>query len=433
MPLKCLEQNIIKTRYSLGMAKRSTKCDLLILGAGIIGISVGIAYLKARPGKIVIIVEKEKRLGEHASGRNSGVIHAGFYYSPESLKAKFCRDGNQQLRTLAKKYSIPIKNVGKVVVSRNSEEDSRLELLFERGIQNRVDIELLDESKLQSYEPLAKTTNRFLWSPTTAVTNPKEVITALKQEFVGLGGQIHLDSKVKLKVFAGEVQDEDNIYGAKVIVNTAGAQADRISRQINVGLEYAMLPFMGVYRVAPLSKLPLQRLVYPVPHPVNPFLGVHFTITTDGKLKIGPTAIPIFGREQYTIAQGWSFPDALQALKGSIALVKGESHNFAEIFKSEWRKILLSTLLNESAELVPSVTSVKDWGRNPPGIRAQLVHLPTGKLEQDFVVKKYLNSIHVLNAVSPGWTSALPFGEWIVSEYIIKDIPGDDSADKVVS
>ena len=415
------------------MAESRTKCDVLVLGAGVIGISVGIAYLKACPGKTVVIVDKEKRIGEHASGRNSGVIHAGFYYSPESLKAKFCQDGNQQLRTVAKKYSIPIKNVGKVVVSRNSEEDSRLELLFERGNKNSVDIELLNESELQKYEPLAKTTNRFLWSPTTAVTDPIEIINALRQEFVGLGGKIFLDSKVNLKVFEGEVQDTDNIFDARMIVNAAGAQADRISRKINVGLEYAMLPFMGIDRVAQLSKLPLQCLVYPVPHPVNPFLGVHFTITTDGQVKIGPTAIPIFGREQYSFAQGWSFSDSLQALKGSIALFKGESHNFAEILKSEWGKIMLNTLLNESAELVPGVTGVKDWARKPPGIRAQLVHLPTGRLEQDFVVKKYLNSIHVLNAVSPGWTSALPFGDWIVSEYLIKDTPGSGYGDKVGS
>jgi len=414
------------------MAKNRTKCDVLVIGAGVIGISVGIAYLKACPGKTVVIADKEKRIGEHASGRNSGVLHAGFYYSPESLKAKFCRDGNQQLRTLAKKYSIPIKNVGKVVVSRNSEEDSLLELLFERGKKNRVDIELLSESELQNYEPLAKTTNRFLWSPTTAVTEPRELIIALCKEFVGLGGKINLDSKINLKVFAGEVQDMDNIYDARVIVNTAGAQADRISRKINVGLEYAMLPFMGTYRVAQLSKLPLQRLVYPVPHPVNPFLGVHFTITLDDQVKIGPTAIPIFGREQYSLAQGWSFSDSLQALKGLIAVVKGESHNFPEIFKSEWGKIMLNTLLNESAELVPGVMGVNDWTRKPPGIRAQLVHLPTGRLEQDFVVKKYLNSIHVLNAVSPGWTSSLPFGEWIVSQYLIKDIPGAGDVDEAV-
>ena len=400
------------------MAEARIKCDLLILGAGAVGISIGIAYLKAFPGTRVVIADKEDQIGKHASGRNSGVLHAGFYYSPESLKAKFCREGNIALRTLAKKHAIPVHEVGKVVVTRNLEEDSRLELLFERGTQNGVELELLEESVLPKYEPLAVTTNRFLWSPTTAVSDPKLIITALCQEFESLGGKIHLTERIKLKISGNEVQDSHNKYDSKLIVNAAGAQADRISREINVGLDYAMLPFMGVYRFTRQDHLPLKRLVYPVPHPLNPFLGVHFTLTVDGLVKIGPTAIPIIGREQYSAREGWSSLDAIQAVKGAVALVKGESHNFASILKSEWPKIMLSKLVKESAELVPSAIEVKNWKKKPPGIRAQLVHLPSGKLEQDFVVRKYLNSVHVLNAVSPGWTSAIPFGKWLVENHL---------------
>jgi len=400
------------------MAEARVRCDLLILGAGAVGISVGIAYLKAFPGTKVVIADKEDQIGKHASGRNSGVLHAGFYYSPESLKAKFCREGNVALRTLAKKYAIPVREVGKVVVTRNIEEDSRLELLFDRGIQNGVELELLEESVLPKYEPLAVTTNRFLWSPTTAVSDPKLIITALCQEFESLGGKIHLTERIKLKISRNEVQDSRNKYDSKLIVNAAGAQADRISREINVGLDYAMLPFMGVYRFTKQDHLPLKRLVYPVPHPINPFLGVHFTLTVDGLVKIGPTAIPIVGREQYSVREGWSLLDGIQAVKGAAALVKGESHNFASILKSEWPKIILPKLVQESAELVPSAIKVKNWKKKPPGIRAQLVHLPSGKLEQDFVVRQYLNSVHVLNAVSPGWTSAIPFGEWLVEKYL---------------
>jgi L-2-hydroxyglutarate oxidase len=400
------------------MVSERSRCDLLVIGAGVVGISIGIAFLEANPDKKVVIVDKEEGFGKHASGRNSGVLHAGFYYSPETLKAKFCREGNSQLRKIIKKYAIPIREVGKVVVSKNDDEDSRLELLYQRGIQNGVELELLDESTLSKYEPLAVTTNRFLWSPTTAVSDPKLIIMAMRQEFENLGGKIHLDTKVELRVSANHVHDSKNMYDAKLVVNAAGAQADRLSRQINVGIEFAMLPFMGVYRAANQKKLPLQRLVYPVPHPINPFLGVHFTITVDGLVKIGPTAIPVFGREQYRYRQGWSIADIIQAIKGSTALVKGESHNFAEILKSELPGIMLNHLVNESAKLVPGVESVSDWEKKPPGIRAQLVHLPTGKLEQDFVVRKYLNSVHVLNAVSPGWTSALPFGRWVVNVYL---------------
>ena len=406
------------------MPKERVKCDLLIIGAGIIGISIGIAYLNANPGKKVISVDKENEIGKHATGRNSGVLHAGFYYSSESLKAKFCREGNIQLHKIAKKYGVPIREVGKVVVSRNIEEDSRLDLLFKRGLQNGVELELLDESLLKKYEPLARTTNRFLWSPTTAVSDPQKIIRALQTEFQSLGGRIDFDTKIKLVVTSGMVRTLNDTYEAEFIVNAAGGQADRISRQINVGLEYAMLPFMGVYRVTDRIELPLQRLVYPVPHPVNPFLGVHFTLTVDGLVKIGPTAIPLFGREQYSFREGWSLSDSIQAIKGSVALMRGESHNFGAILKSEWPKIVLKQLVRESTELVSGARDVKRWEKKPPGIRAQLVHLPSGKLEQDFVVKQYLNSVHVLNAVSPGWTSALPFGKWIVEEYLTRRASG---------
>jgi len=408
------------------MSQGLIKCDLLILGAGAVGISIGIAYLEDFPGSTVVIADKEDQIGKHASGRNSGVLHAGFYYSPESLKAKFCREGNMALRALVKKHGIPLREVGKVVVTRNEEEDARLESLFQRGLHNKVELELLDESQLSKYEPLAVTKNRFLWSPTTAVSEPGLVIAALRKEFEKLGGKIHLTERINLKVSGNEIQDSNNKYDSKLIVNAAGAQADRISREIDVGLDYAMLPFMGVYRYTRQDQLSLKRLVYPVPHALNPFLGVHFTVTVDGLVKIGPTAIPIVGREQYSIREGWSIVDSVQAVKSAAALVKGESHNLGSILKSEWPKIMLSKLVQESAELVPTAIGVKNWKKKPPGIRAQLVHLPSGKLEQDFVVRRYLNSVHVLNAVSPGWTSAIPFGKWLVAEYLSKSTMAND-------
>jgi L-2-hydroxyglutarate oxidase LhgO len=395
--------------------KATLKCDVLIIGSGVIGLATGIALLEAKPGIKVIIAEKEKHLAMHASGRNSGVLHAGFYYSPDSLKAKFCREGNRELRKLAKKYNIPVREVGKVVVTRTEEENQHLEKLFQRGIDNGVEIEMLSASKLIKYEPLALTHERFLWSPTTAVSEPKAIVNSMSEEFESLGGKIHYSSKVILKELNGEILDATNTYSAQYYINATGAQSDRISRLVGVGTDYAMLPFMGVYRATEEINLPLQRLVYPVPHPLNPFLGVHFTLTLDNKVKIGPTAIPVAGREQYSLNSGWSVSDIGQAIKGTASLVKGEVHDFGAILKSELPKFLESTLVRESAELVPKASFVKSWHKKPPGIRAQLIHLPTGKLEQDFVVTSRSNSTHILNAVSPGWTSSLPFGRHIVS------------------
>jgi len=402
------------------MSKRTpTQCDVVIIGGGVVGLAIGTAILESKPELKVVIAEKEKGLSFHASGRNSGVLHAGFYYSPESLKARFCREGNGELRNLANKYSIPVRDVGKVVVTRDESEVARLENLYQRGVANGVELEVMGEGDLKKLEPLAITHEKFLWSPTTGVSDSKAIVDAMRQEFLSHGGEIHYDSRIELVMSEGEVLDKNGQYSAKHFVNAAGAQADRISRAVGVGTEYAMLPFMGVYRATEEKNLPLQRLVYPVPHPINPFLGVHFTLTVDHKVKIGPTAIPIAGREQYSIAKGWSVSDIGQALKGMTSLIRGESHNFGAILKTEWPKIIESLLVRESTELVPTANTVKDWHRKPPGIRAQLVHLPTGKLEQDFVVRQQLNSTHVLNAVSPGWTSAIPFGRWVATEQIL--------------
>ena len=393
------------------------KCDVLIIGGGIIGLSIGVALLESKPSLKVIIAEKEKSLGLHASGRNSGVLHAGFYYSPDSLKAKFCRDGNKELRKVAKKHGIEVRDVGKVVVARNEDENNRMDTLFERGVKNGVDIEIKSADELKLFEPLAVTHKRFLWSPSTGVVDPKAINQALMNDFVSLGGKIDFGTELTLILRNSEIHDGSHQYDAKHFINAAGAQSDRIARRVNVGLDYAMLPFMGVYRATEEKNLPLKRLVYPVPHAINPFLGVHFTLTVDHKVKIGPTAIPILGREQYSFTEGWSASDIGQALKGMNSLIRGDSHDIKAILKTEWPKIMQSRLVKESTKLVPTADHVKKWLRKPPGIRAQLVHLPSGKLEQDFVVRSDANSTHILNAVSPGWTSAIPFGRWIVEEF----------------
>jgi L-2-hydroxyglutarate oxidase LhgO len=274
---------------------------------------------------------------------------------------------------------------------------------------------MLDTSQLNKYEPLAITHERFLWSPTTAVSDPNAIIQAMRSEFESLGGTIQYNTKIRLQEVNSEIVDGSHQFEARQIINAAGAQADRISRAVGVGIEYAMLPFMGVYRATEEKNLPLKRLVYPVPHPVNPFLGVHFTLTLDHKVKIGPTAIPISGREQYSLLSGWSGSDVAQSLKGMSSLIRSDAHDFGKILKSEWPKVIQALLVKESLELVPTANQVREWHKKPPGIRAQLVHLPTGKLEQDFVVRNRFNSTHILNAVSPGWTSAFPFGRFVAS------------------
>jgi L-2-hydroxyglutarate oxidase LhgO len=394
--------------------------DVLIVGAGIVGLSIGIALLQAEKGLKVLIVDKEPAAGEHASGRNSGVLHAGFYYSPDSLKAKFCREGNLELRKLCRDNSIPIRKCGKVVVSRNSEEDGRLDLLYNRGLSNGVELELLEKTELSKYEPLAVTHERFLWSPNTAVSDPLAVTRAMVSKFEGLGGRLSYGQKIEFQRAQDGVSAKN--IRANYVVNSAGAQSDCLAKELGLAKSYAMVPFIGFYRAVSSHYLPLKRLVYPVPHPINPFLGVHFTLTLDGKVKIGPTAIPILGREQYTLFEGWSLSDIGQAITATRALIKGQSHKFGQILKSELPKLREKSLVRESALLVPGALSIRKWQKKPPGIRSQLVDIKTGKLEQDFIVDNFENSTHILNAVSPGWTCAIPFGRWVAEKKILPNL-----------
>lgn len=391
--------------------------DVVIIGAGIIGLSVARALKTHQPSLKILVCEKEASAGLHASSRNSGVLHAGFYYSPESLKAKFCRDGNRQLREFIEKKNLPLLQIGKVVVTQSKEEEERLVKLFDRGIANGVNLEFLPAKDLQKFEPLAVTHENFLWSPSTAVSDPRSVLVALVEDLTSAGVEIRCSSHVSNFSDSKAILNGAEI-SFKHLINTAGSQADRIAHTFGVGKEYSMLPFMGMYRYVEQRRLPLRTLVYPVPHILNPFLGVHFTLTFDKLVKIGPTAIPVIGREQYKFQSKVGMRDVKSTLTSSMALVKGSHHSITEIAKSEFPKFSSKFLVGESTKLVPSASQVSGWKIKPPGIRAQLVNLETGELVQDFLVKKGTNSTHILNAVSPGWTSALPFGKFIATQVL---------------
>lgn len=398
------------------MAARNEDFDFIIIGSGIIGLGIGIAFLESQPSIRVAILDKEGNSYSHSSGRNSGVLHAGFYYSPDSLKAKLCVDGNRELRSFIKRKQLPLLEVGKVVISRNEEEDRYLDTLQSRASANGVDAEIRKNSELHSLEPLARTFDRFLWSPTTSVTNPIEVTNALAKEFTSAGGKIFYGTRAKLVERAGEIHLSNSPLKAHYYINSAGIEANRIAVNLGVGREYALVPFKGLYRTIDRKKLPLEKLVYPVPHPINPFLGVHFTPTTDNRIKIGPTAIPVFGRYNYSGLRGINFKDMKEIQNGLYSLISNDSHDLSEIIQNEFPKYFMTALAKEGSTLVPASKGLKGWHKKPSGIRAQLVDLRSGKLVQDFVVQKYLNSIHILNAVSPGWTCALPFGRLVMKE-----------------
>lgn len=391
--------------------------DYLIIGAGIIGISIGNKLLEKYPDRRVVIADKESKLGAHASGRNSGVLHAGFYYSPDSLKAKFCREGNIELNKVISKHSIAIRRTGKVVVTTNLDELPRLQSLYERGIKNDVKIELLPSSDLNKFEPLARTHGNFLWSPTTSVSDPFAVIQALADDFVSKGGILNLNTSVQINE-ARDVFLNSQKIEAEQVINAAGVNALFFAQKFGAGQHYSLLPVLGLYKTISDTQLPLKTLVYPVPNPKNPFLGVHFTLTTDHKIKIGPTAIPVIGREQYSLRNGFDYRDLRHSTSAISALAKNSILNLVTLAANEFPKIFTKSLIKNGSKLVPSVSETSSWVTKKPGLRAQLVNKDTGEFEQDFVVERTGKFIHILNAVSPGWTASIPFANWVVEKYI---------------
>ena len=390
--------------------------DYVIIGAGIIGISLGIELLTQKPTKRILIIDKESRPGVHASGRNSGVLHAGFYYSPDSLKAKFCKQGNLELKKFCKTNNLEVKETGKVVVCQDKNDVTRLMSLFERGIANGVEIELLESKELSRIEPAAQTVDKFIWSPTTAVGNPKEIIKKLAEKFTKMGGLFRFNSRVKLINKSNEVLIEGNGYilSATSIINSAGAYASELAKQVGVGHEYVCLPFLGAYRKSEFVAGNPRRLVYPVPNPINPFLGVHTTNTLSDEIKIGPTAFPVIGKEQYKFLDGFNAKELRDFYLATKTLLKSDSVNILGLAKSEGIKLFKRPLIKKAKRLTNALDLNQKWKNYPAGIRAQIVNLDTKVIEMDYIVKSDKNVVHILNAVSPGWTSSIPFSRWIV-------------------
>lgn len=386
--------------------------DVAVVGAGIVGLALADAWLKRNPNERVVVFDKESDLGAHASGRNSGVLHAGFYYAPDSLKAHLTRDGNRMLREFCIERGVEVRDVGKVVVTRNDDELPALDELLRRGRANGVQVEAIDESQLHELEPLACTSTRALWSPTTGVADPIVVLQALATRVQERGGEIRLGEPVS-GAGAGWLRTRQT-YAVGHTINAAGLYADTVAHWFGVGENYRMLPFKGLYLYGNWEPHRLQRHVYPVPDPRNPFLGVHLTVTVDGRAKIGPTAIPSMWREDYGGTAGFSLSEVRDIAATYPRFITSPHHDAFGLVRSEIPKYSRRHLAEQAARLVPSVRTGDFRHRGKPGVRAQLFDIRSRQLEMDFVVEHTDHSTHVLNAVSPAWTSALAVAAHVV-------------------
>ncbi len=390
----------------------TVESDFLVIGGGIIGLSIARELRRQFHGSRVVLIEKESRCGEHASGRNSGVLHAGFYYTADSLKARFTRDGNRALTDYCQSRGLQINPCGKLVVARNEGELQWLDELMSRAEKNGVELQAIDQKEAEAIEPRVKTWRRALFSPATSSVNPKEVMECIEQDAQKEGVRVH-PGVGYLKRTANGIQTTAGDYHAKYLINCAGLYADTIGRDFGFSRHYRILPFKGLYLYSSEPAGALRTHIYPVPDLRNPFLGVHFTVTAEGKIKIGPTATPAFWREQYEGIENFNSAELMEILFRQAGLFLSSNFDFKRLAWEEIRKYSRSHLVSLASHLIQGVhkSHFKQWG--PPGIRAQLLDLRGKKLEMDFVVEHDDHSMHILNAVSPAFTCAFPFAEYV--------------------
>ncbi len=391
--------------------------DFLIIGAGVIGLTVARELKQRFPAARITIIEKEDHVAEHGSGRNSGVLHAGFYYSADSLKARFCYEGNIAWKEYVAAHNLKINPCRKVVVAKNEQERQTVHELRKRGDANGVPVDIVDEKALANIEPNARTHKEALFSPTTATIDPVEICNCMAQELRDAGVEILFSHRYRKRISEKKIRAGTIDIEAEKIINCAGLYADRIAVDFGFCRDYTIIPFKGIHLLSTKPST-IKTLIYPVPNLNNPFLGVHFNVTVHGRLKLGPTAIPAFWRENY---RGFSHfdIDEMAAITGwELTLLATNAFNFRSLALSELRKYNRRHLLSLARPMVQALDgdSFTEWAR--PGIRAQLLHKKTLQLVQDFIVEGDDRSVHVLNAVSPAFTSSPAFAAWVVENYV---------------
>lgn len=387
----------------------------LIIGAGITGLAVARELVKSGERRICII-DKETQTGVHASGRNSGVLHSGIYYEPGSLKARFCAEGNKMLSEYCGENGLNIKRWGKVIVASDEKQLTELFKLQKRAEKNGVNSRIIDTDELRSIEPYAKTFKSAIFSPDTSVFDPKEVLDCLYNELLGSGCvEILLGTEFISPQGSYAVKTSRGDIRFKKLINCAGAFSDKVAHAFGIAGEYKILPFIGTYcRLTDESSRYVKGNIYPVPDPRFPFLGVHFSRSAEGCVYLGPTAIPAVGRESYGFTSGISFESLSIIYRDMVMFLKDPA--FRDNATSEIRKYISSYVYKEAKKMLPDLKKKDVLRSSKAGIRAQLVNWDKKNMVMDFLVLKQDNTVHVLNAVSPAFTSSMSFARYIVKD-----------------
>jgi len=395
------------------------KFDISIIGGGIVGLATAMYAKEKYPEKTICVFEKENILAKHQTGNNSGVIHAGIYYQPNSQKAKFCWPGSLLLRKFCDQNEIEYEMCGKLIIATKEDEIERLNNLHERGLKNGVEgLELIDKQKIKEIEPYVEAI-KGLWSPNTGIIDYKKLTEAYANIFNNNGGLIlknhelmnieENDKSLILETNIGE-------YETNYLINCSGLFADRVAKMMDLDFDVRIVPFRGeYYTLTNESEKMVNGLIYPVPDPDLPFLGVHFTKRINGEVEAGPNAVMAYSREGYKkfdinlkdMYESFSYPGFWKMVKSNWKT--GLSEQYRSLNKLKFVKSLQT--------LIPSISS-QDLTNPGAGVRAQAID-KNGNLLQDFSIVKTNNSLHVLSAPSPGATSSLKIAEHLMNEITI--------------
>jgi (S)-2-hydroxyglutarate dehydrogenase len=391
------------------------KYDCVIIGGGIVGLSVAWAILDRKPDIRLTVLEKEEDWAQHQTGRNSGVIHSGIYYKPGSLKAKLCREGNRRLVEFCDLYGVPYEACGKVIAATTASELPLLEKLYGRGIANGLAVRKLTASEMNEIEPHVSCL-AGIHVPSTGIVDFAAVCRKLVQLIAARGGQLRLGTKV-LGVRTNEKrrvwETSQGAFAARWTINCAGLYSDRIARLAGTEPGARIVPFRGeYYEVKPESRRLVRNLIYPVPDPQFPFLGVHFTRMIDGSVHAGPSAVLSLKREGYH-RTSFNFRDFIDTMTyaGFWRLAaKHARSGLREMHRSFSKKAFVRSL----QKLIPEICE-DDLVPGGAGVRAQALW-PDGGLVDDFLIVKGSSTVHVCNAPSPAATASLEIGRVIAEQ-----------------
>ncbi len=394
---------------------RESCYDITVVGAGIVGLSTAWQLVQRYPNRRILLVEKESKVGIHQTGHNSGVIHAGVYYVPGSLKADFCQRGSAATKAFCTEHHIDFDQCGKLLIATNDLEKERMQALFKRCEENGLEVIQLDQDELKEREPNVKGVGA-LFVPSTGIVNYRHICEKLAELFVKAGGELRLDSSVVDLEESHErvaVTLNNDLINTSYLITCGGLMADRLTKMLDIPTDFQIIPFRGEYYQLPTKHNTLvNHLIYPIPDPDLPFLGVHLTRMIDGSVTVGPNAVQGWKREGYgriniDLRDIWD----MVRFTGFWKLLKNHWRTGLVETKNSWYKPGYLAQVRKYCDLV----ELDDLQAYPAGIRAQAV-MNDGSLVHDFLFAQSARTLHVCNAPSPAATSAFPIGEYIINK-----------------